>query len=147
MTDAPEQLEQVKEAISEALGDAYDCTRVWSAWSHGTMTDDDFTPVSDDNDRLSEIASAAINAINPRSDIAPKVKPLVWEFIQTPPSGEHCARSVLGGWFIVVGHQSVFVTGPCGFKATCENLDGAKAAAQAHHDALIRSAIVTQGEE
>jgi hypothetical protein len=58
-----EQRESVRTAIAEALGDAYDCTRVWSAWSYGTMGPDDFVLVAEDDDRLSEIADAAIGAI------------------------------------------------------------------------------------
>ena len=52
----------VAHAVAEALGDAYDCTRVWSAWRHGTMEPSDFHPVADDGDRVAEIALAAINA-------------------------------------------------------------------------------------
>ena len=50
-------------AIAEALGGAYDCQRVWSAWSYGTMGSDDFTLTSEDDDRVAEIADAAIEAI------------------------------------------------------------------------------------
>lgn len=32
------------------------CVRVWSAWSHGTMGEDDFVPVSDDSAMLDDIA-------------------------------------------------------------------------------------------
>lgn len=53
----------VMDAIAEALGDAYDCTRVWSAWSYGTMGPDDFTLITDDENRLGEIADAAITAM------------------------------------------------------------------------------------
>lgn len=54
---------KASEAVAEALGDAYDCTRVWSAWSYGTMGPDDFSPVADDLERTREIASAAVSAI------------------------------------------------------------------------------------
>lgn len=59
MADIPES---VIDAVAEALGDAYDCTRVWSAWSCGTMGPDDFALVSEDGDRVAEIAGAAIGA-------------------------------------------------------------------------------------
>lgn len=52
----------VIQATAEAIGDAYDCVRVWEAWSVGTMTSDDFLPVADDGDRVAEIARAAIAA-------------------------------------------------------------------------------------
>jgi len=58
-----EQRETVKQAIAEALGDAMDCTRTWSAWSIGTMGSDDFRPVSEDDARLEEITEAAIQAV------------------------------------------------------------------------------------
>lgn len=52
----------VAHAVGEALGDAYDCTRTWSAWRHGTMGPGDFYPVAEDRDRVAEIALAAITA-------------------------------------------------------------------------------------
>jgi hypothetical protein len=56
--------EAVYQAIAEALGSgAYDCLRVWSAWSYGTMGPDDFVPVAENTDRVAEIADAAIEAI------------------------------------------------------------------------------------
>jgi hypothetical protein len=56
--------EAVHQAVAEALGSgAYDCQRVWSAWSYGTMGPDDFVPVAEDSDRVAEIADAAIEAI------------------------------------------------------------------------------------
>jgi len=63
-------------AVAEALGDsAYDCLRVWEAWGYGTMGPDDFYPVADDEDRVAEIADAAIEATlrtTPKPDIIPK---------------------------------------------------------------------------
>lgn len=51
----------VIEALTDAIGgDAYDCTRVWSAWSVGTMSNDDFVQVVD---RVEEIADAVLAAI------------------------------------------------------------------------------------
>lgn len=57
-----QQLEAVRDAIAASLGDTYDCTRVWSAWSVGTMSQDDFVPVVENDDRLQEIAEAALDA-------------------------------------------------------------------------------------
>lgn len=59
-TDA--QFENVCTAVAEALGDALDCTRTWSAWGHGTMREGDFVSVAGDNERVAEIARAAIAA-------------------------------------------------------------------------------------
>jgi hypothetical protein len=55
--------EAVRSAIYEALGGAMDCTRCWTAWSHKTMTEDDFEDVRDDDGRLDEITDAALGAI------------------------------------------------------------------------------------
>lgn len=63
-----EELRQkVREAVAEALGEAYDCDRVWSAWSYGTMSQDDFWPVAESDERVAEIADAAIKAITGKS--------------------------------------------------------------------------------
>lgn len=53
----------IMDAIAEAIGDAYDCTRVWSAWGIGTMGPDDFQSVTGDASRVAEIADAAIAAM------------------------------------------------------------------------------------
>jgi len=55
-------IERACEAVAAALGDACDCGRVWSAWRIGTMSEDDFFLVSEDQDRVREIAVAAIEA-------------------------------------------------------------------------------------
>ena|ERR1043165_4175616 len=55
--------DKVRDAVAAALGEAMDCTRVWSAWSYGTMGPNDFSVVANDDDRLEEIVDAAINAI------------------------------------------------------------------------------------
>lgn len=59
-----EQLESVvSEAIGEALGEAYDCTRVWQAWGVGTMSEEDFVMIKNDLTRLTELSNAALSAI------------------------------------------------------------------------------------
>ena len=74
---APEVRESVIEAIAEALGDAYDCTRVWSAWSYGTMSQDDFSLVAEDRSRLEEIADAAMLAAAPTPPVSEGVDPVM----------------------------------------------------------------------
>nr|WP_261524480.1 hypothetical protein [Burkholderia multivorans] len=60
---ADKQLEAVCDAVASAIGSsAYDCMRVWEAWSVGTMGQDDFLPIIDDADRVNEIATAALDA-------------------------------------------------------------------------------------
>ena len=64
MNITEEMKERVRDAIAEAIGgDAYDCTRVWSAWSYGTMGEDDFVTLIDQAERIAEIADAAIAAL------------------------------------------------------------------------------------
>ena len=58
-----EQAEKIDEAIREALGDAYDCLRVWNAWSYGTMGPGDFSQVAEDSDRVADIRNAAAAAL------------------------------------------------------------------------------------
>jgi hypothetical protein len=60
-----EQREAVRAAVTEALGNAYDCLRVWEAWQVGTMGPDDFALVAEDDDRVAKIADAAIEAMRP----------------------------------------------------------------------------------
>ena len=57
---SPEQFNNARAALAEALGSAYDCTRVWSGWGHGTMGPDDFALVAGDDERLREITRAAL---------------------------------------------------------------------------------------
>lgn len=66
------QRDAVRDAIAEVLGDAYDCMRVWSAWGYGTMSESDFSLVSDDESRLYELADAAIEAMRPHSPSHPR---------------------------------------------------------------------------
>ena len=40
----------------EVLQDHYTCTRVWSAWSYGTMTQDDFRLAAEDDNIVSDTA-------------------------------------------------------------------------------------------
>lgn len=54
--------EAAEAAVKENLGEAMDCNRVWSAWSYKTMGPDDFNLVSEDSDRVRDIAIAALDA-------------------------------------------------------------------------------------
>lgn len=54
-------VEALQEAVAEALGNAYDCLRTWSAWGVGTMGQDDFALVREDADRVAEIANVIHN--------------------------------------------------------------------------------------
>lgn len=73
--------EQVVE-ICEALGEDYDCLRVWEAWGCGTMRPDDFILVADDGDRVVEICEAVPQALGPVEGAEPlKAEPVPVEAI------------------------------------------------------------------
>lgn len=58
--------EELREAVRASLGEALDCTRVWSAWSYGTMSESDFVQVADDDERVEEIVYAVVEVIKAR---------------------------------------------------------------------------------
>ena len=60
-----DQQEKVRDALSARLGDAMDCTRVWSAWGVGTMSEDDFQLLADNDERLDELVAAVEKAVFP----------------------------------------------------------------------------------
>lgn len=67
MTDNRDELpSKVAEALAEELGDTYHCSRTWEAWQYGTMTEEDFSPASEDDDFLMGAADRIINTINPQ---------------------------------------------------------------------------------
>ncbi|WP_420140183.1 hypothetical protein [Sphingomonas sp.] len=57
----------IQRALLSELGDTYDCTRVWGAWSVGTMDQDDFVPVLD---RLDELIAAILFEVEDSLSIA-----------------------------------------------------------------------------
>lgn len=63
MSSEPD-IDAVCEAVAEALGEALDCTRTWSAWGVGTIGENDFVSVASDPERVAEIARAAISAMS-----------------------------------------------------------------------------------
>lgn len=60
LTDA--EREAARDALSAELGQAMDCTRVWSAWGVGTMSEDDFQLLADNDERLDDIIDAVFAA-------------------------------------------------------------------------------------
>lgn len=62
-----EPAKSLREVISAALDSeispcGYDCTRVWEAWHFGTMSQDDFVPMSDRLDEIVETIAVAVEA-------------------------------------------------------------------------------------
>lgn len=96
-----EHREAVREAVAKALGEAYDCQRVWTAWSYGTMGPDDFTLTAEDDDRVAEIADAAIEVIG---NFAMQTEVTVSEQLQIVKAGIRAGynlgrhHTVEGGW-------------------------------------------------
>jgi hypothetical protein len=68
----PVKVEQIAELVRTHLTSVYACTRVWSAWQVGTMTEDDFIPASE-IEMADEIAEAVF-ALSPSP--APAQQPL-----------------------------------------------------------------------
>lgn len=62
----------IGDAVAEALGDALLCSRDWSAWSYGTMSEDDFSPAWEDNEFVDGIVDAVMDV------------PVVKELVGTP---------------------------------------------------------------
>lgn len=74
--------EEIREQIVSVLREAaYCCTRVWTAWSHGTMTEADFHPAWEDDDVVDELV-AIIDRHAPQS--SEDYKPLHPSRLQHP---------------------------------------------------------------
>lgn len=56
-------MDRARSALVQALSGALDCTRDWSAWGSGNMTQEDFVPVNEDDDRVSEILEFTVEAL------------------------------------------------------------------------------------
>jgi hypothetical protein len=55
--------ERVKNTLREQLNDALVCTRVWDAWSVGTMREDDFECLAYDDEYIEQLADAVLLTI------------------------------------------------------------------------------------
>lgn len=55
---------KIIDILQNEIIDIYSCTRVWSAWSYGTMSLDDFVPVNEDEEVLNEIADQILDLKN-----------------------------------------------------------------------------------
>lgn len=56
--------DNIKNIIRENFGEVYLATRVWSAWSYGTMSVDDFVPLSEDEYIIDELTDKLIKSKN-----------------------------------------------------------------------------------
>jgi hypothetical protein len=53
----------IREVLIDQLGDSFDCTRDWNAWSVGTMRDSDFVPVADRIDSIVEAIRVKLEGV------------------------------------------------------------------------------------
>lgn len=58
---------RVLDAVADNLRGLYYCNRVWSAWSVGTMGEDDFSPAEEDDDVIANITNAVMATLAPAS--------------------------------------------------------------------------------
>lgn len=65
MAPMPTERDELRDALAEVLGDVYVCSRVWEAWNVGTMTQDDFSPASEDEDLLDSLIEAIKGRVEP----------------------------------------------------------------------------------
>lgn len=72
-----DQRERLRNALSVTLGEAMDCARVWSAWGVGTMSEDDFSLLADNDERLDELVDAVLAALASPSPAVP-TEPDAW---------------------------------------------------------------------
>jgi len=54
---------KVRDAIAANLTSVYLCGRVWSAWNHGTMSEDDFQPADESDEFIEDITAAVVAAL------------------------------------------------------------------------------------
>lgn len=74
-----EQKSVIRDALKQALRDSYDCTRAWSAWSYGTMSQDDFSHIPDDDNRIEEITLAVIYVLCDAQKCADEIRETIHE--------------------------------------------------------------------
>ena len=83
LTEQPAQQEPValREALASALTSVYVCGRVWSAWSVGTMSEDDFIPASECDEVLDELVSAVTTAAPQPAQRKPLTDKEIWQLV------------------------------------------------------------------
>jgi len=59
-----EKRSKVRDVLTQNLDGALFCHRCWSAWSHNTMQDNDFTPVSEDDAFIDELLDNILVALS-----------------------------------------------------------------------------------
>lgn len=63
-------LEAAKESLADGLSEITQvCTRDWSAWSYGTMTEEDFHPADQDDELLTSLATEVLKVLGIGTEI------------------------------------------------------------------------------
>ncbi len=55
--------EAIRDAVAAHMTSLYVCSRVWSAWSYGTMSQDDFRPAGEDDEVIQGITDGVLQAL------------------------------------------------------------------------------------
>lgn len=55
--------EYLKSQVAEAMGDTLVCTRTWSAWGYGTMSEEDFFPACEDDELVNSIVETVLESL------------------------------------------------------------------------------------
>ncbi len=94
--------EKARELIAQTLKGNYSCGRVWEAWQVGTMTQDDFTPLEEDDDVINDlVADFEALLIKTRQEAVEEGRDEVLEAIGRQlmrMSATHTGRSLLKEW-------------------------------------------------
>lgn len=56
-------MDKLRDAIRAELSDALYCNRVWDAWHYGTMSENDFVCLADDDSYVESMATSVIRAL------------------------------------------------------------------------------------
>ena len=67
--------EQLEDFAVKLLGDLYVCERVWSAWSYGTMSQDDFGLAREDDFIIEDIVEAIKKEFTTPKETSDKTPP------------------------------------------------------------------------
>lgn len=138
--------ETISNIVAGNLGDVYCCTRVWEAWSVGTMSQSDFHLAAEDDDVPLDMADAILAALP--AIIADMVPDLVWDensHVASPAPYQIHDDNGGGGAPDDPYHEykkyGVFEPYMMGFLGEFKTLELAIAVANAHNRATILKAL------
>ena len=89
-------MSELKEEIEKCLECVYVCTREWSSWGVGTMTQDDFHPVNEDDNIVEDI----LKAVSPAKDAEVVESSNMCDYCKNfGDDCEKCASLAISGYF------------------------------------------------